>query len=124
MEVSEETVRSPAYCDHNGIASGIGDVLPVPFAPTVMAPKVAYCRGNREGGEEPVSKNQIRSGEEMGGATRSGTAEPTSRDQNTRQERGQGKGKKKKVIREEEINGAHTEAARQSRAASPATRKN
>ena len=29
----------------------------------------------------------------MGGATRGGTAEPTSRDQNKRQERGQGKGK-------------------------------
>ena len=89
-----------------------------------MAPKVAYCRGKREGGEEPVSKHQVRSGDETGGATRGGTAELTSRDQNARQERGQGKGKKRKVTREEEINGAQTEAARQSRAASPATMQN
>ena len=33
-----------------------------PFVPTVMAPKLAYRRGKREGGEEPVSKHQIRSG--------------------------------------------------------------
>ena len=26
-----------------------------PFVPTVMAPKLAYRRGKREGGEEPVS---------------------------------------------------------------------
>ena len=31
--------------------------------PTVMAPKLAYRRGKREGGEEPVSKHQIRSGD-------------------------------------------------------------
>ena len=34
-----------------------------PFVPTVMAPKLAYRRGKREGGEEPASKHQIRSGE-------------------------------------------------------------
>ena len=34
-----------------------------PFVPTVMAPKLAYHRGKREGGEEPVSKHQIRSGD-------------------------------------------------------------
>ena len=34
-----------------------------PFVPTVMAPKLAYRRGKREGGEEPVSKHQIRSGD-------------------------------------------------------------
>ena len=34
-----------------------------PFGPTVMAPKLAYRRGKREGGEEPVSKHQIRSGD-------------------------------------------------------------
>ena len=28
-----------------------------------MAPKLAYRRGKREGGEEPVSKHQIRSGD-------------------------------------------------------------
>ena len=33
----------------------------------------------------------------MGGATRGGTAEPTSRDQNKRQERGHGRGMKQKV---------------------------
>ena len=33
------------------------------FVPTVMAPKLAYRRGKREGGEEPVSKHQIRSGD-------------------------------------------------------------
>ena len=89
-----------------------------------MAPKLAYCRGKQEGGEEPDSKDQIRSGDEMGGTGRGGTAEPTLRDQNTRQGRGQGKGKNIKVTREEEINDAQTEAARQSRAASPATRRN
>ena len=34
-----------------------------PFVPTVMAPKLAYHRGKREGGEEPLSKHQIRSGD-------------------------------------------------------------
>ena len=34
-----------------------------PFVPAVMAPKLAYRRGKREGGEEPVSKHQIRSGD-------------------------------------------------------------
>ena len=34
-----------------------------PFVPTVMAPKLAYRRGKREGGEEPVSKHQIRPGD-------------------------------------------------------------
>ena len=34
-----------------------------PFVPTVMAPKLAFRRGKREGGEEPVSKHQIRSGD-------------------------------------------------------------
>ena len=33
------------------------------FVPTVMAPKLAYRRGKREGGDEPVSKHQIRSGD-------------------------------------------------------------
>ena len=33
------------------------------FVPTVMAPKLAYRRGKREGGEESVSKHQIRSGD-------------------------------------------------------------
>ena len=33
------------------------------FVPTVMAPKLAYRRGKREGGEEPVSKHQVRSGD-------------------------------------------------------------
>ena len=32
-----------------------------PFAPTVMAPKLVYRLGKREGGEEPVSKHHIRS---------------------------------------------------------------
>ena len=50
----------------------------------------------------------------MGGATRGETAETTSRDQNTRQERGQGKGDNRKSHREEKIIGALTEAARQS----------
>ena len=34
-----------------------------PFVPTVMAPKLAYRLGKWEGGEEPVSKHQIRSGD-------------------------------------------------------------
>ena len=33
------------------------------FVPTVMTPKLAYRRGKREVGEEPVSKHQIRSGD-------------------------------------------------------------
>ena len=33
------------------------------FVPTAMAPKLAYRRGKREGGEEPASKHQIRSGD-------------------------------------------------------------
>ena len=35
-----------------------------PFGPTVMAPKLAYRRGKRERGEVPVSKRQIRFGDE------------------------------------------------------------
>ena len=34
-----------------------------PLVPTVMAPKLAYRRGKREGREEPVSKHQICSGD-------------------------------------------------------------
>ena len=34
-----------------------------PFVPTVMGPKLVYRRGKREGGEEPVSKHQIRPGD-------------------------------------------------------------
>ena len=34
-----------------------------PFVPTVMAPKLAYRREKLEGGEEPVSKHQIRPGD-------------------------------------------------------------
>ena len=59
----------------------------------------------------------------MEGATRRGTADPKLRGQNTRQERGQGKGENRKSHREEEDIGAQTEAARQSRAALHATRK-
>ena len=33
------------------------------FVPTVMVPKLEYRRGKREGGEEPVSKHQIRYGD-------------------------------------------------------------
>ena len=33
-----------------------------PFVPTAMTPKLAYRRGKREGGEEPVSKHHIRFG--------------------------------------------------------------
>ena len=33
-----------------------------PFVPTVMAPKLPYRPGKREGAKEPVSKHQIRSG--------------------------------------------------------------
>ena len=33
------------------------------FVPTVMAPKLTYHGGKREGGEEPVSKHQIRYGD-------------------------------------------------------------
>ena len=35
-----------------------------PFVPTIMAPKLAHRRGKGEGGEEPASKHQIRSGNE------------------------------------------------------------
>ena len=48
----------------------------------------------------------------MNGATRGGTAEPTSREQNTRQERGQGKRENWKSRREEENFGAQNKAAR------------
>ena len=48
----------------------------------------------------------------MAEATRGGTAEPTSRCQNTNQERGQGKGDNIKSQKEEEIIGAQTETAR------------
>ena len=34
-----------------------------PFVPTVMTPKLTHRRGKREGGEEPVSKHQIRPGD-------------------------------------------------------------
>ena len=34
-----------------------------PFVPTAMTPKLAYRRGKREGGEEPVSKHQIHPGD-------------------------------------------------------------
>ena len=34
-----------------------------PFVPTAIAPRLAYRRGKQEGGEEPVSKHQIRSGD-------------------------------------------------------------
>ena len=60
----------------------------------------------------------------MGGATRGRTAELASRDQSTRQERGQGKGDNRRSYKEEEIIGAQTKAARKSRAAPPATKKN
>ena len=59
----------------------------------------------------------------MGGAGRGGTAEPTSRDQNTTQKRRQGKGDNIKSHRKENIIGAQTEATRQSRAAPPATKR-
>ena len=59
----------------------------------------------------------------MGGAKRGGTAEPTSRDPNTRHGRVHGKGHNRKSQREEENTSAQTEAARQSRAAPPATSK-
>ena len=49
-------------------------------------------------------------------------SEPTSRDQNTRQEWGQGKGDKKEIYKEDEVLGAQTEVARQSRAPPPATK--
>ena len=55
---------------------------------------------------------------------RGGTAEPTSRDQRTRKERGKGKGDSRKSHREEEIIGVQTKAARKSRAAPPATKQN
>ena len=51
----------------------------------------------------------------MGGATRGGTAEPMSRDRNTRQERGQGKGDERKSHKEEETLDPQTEAARQTK---------
>ena len=59
----------------------------------------------------------------MGGATRGGTAEPTSRDQNKRREREQGNGSETKSHKQEENLGAQTEAARQSRAAPRATER-
>ena len=34
-----------------------------PFVPTAMTPELAYRRGKREEGEEPVSKHQIRPGD-------------------------------------------------------------
>ena len=59
----------------------------------------------------------------MRGATRGGTVEPTSRDQNTRQEWGQGKGDIRKSHEYEDIFGVQKEAARQSRAAPLATKQ-
>ena len=56
----------------------------------------------------------------MGGATRGVRAEPTSRGQNTRQVRGWERGDYRTSHREEELIGAQTEAAKQSRVASPA----
>ena len=41
-----------------------------PFVPTVVAPKLAYRRGKQEGGEEPVSKQQVRSGNRRWAARR------------------------------------------------------
>ena len=61
----------------------------------------------------------------MGGATRGVTAEPTSRDQNKRQERGQGKEHNKRRSHKKIRNfGAETEAARQSGAVPRATERN
>ena len=60
----------------------------------------------------------------MGGAGRGGSAEATSQDQNTRQEREQGKGDDRKLHREEKIVGAQTEIAKQTRAVPPTTKRN
>ena len=60
----------------------------------------------------------------MGRATWGETAKPTSRDQNTRQERRQRKRDEIERRRKEEMIGAQTEAARQSRVAAPATKLN
>ena len=50
--------------------------------------------------------------------------EPTSRDQNTRQKWGQGKGGKKDIYKEDEVLGVQTDVARQSRVVPPATKRN
>ena len=60
----------------------------------------------------------------MGGAGRGGSAELTSQDQNTRQERDQGNGDYRKLHRGEEVIGAQTEAAKQTIAVPPVTKRN
>ena len=60
-----------------------------------MPPKLAYRRGKREGGEESVSKRQIRTG---GGrwAGQRGVRRGQEKGESRRQEWGQGKGKNRK----------------------------
>ena len=64
-----------------------------PFVPTIMAPKLADRRGKREGGEEPVSKHQIRSGDGRWAGRRGvGRLNPRRYTKIKGKKRGQGKG--------------------------------
>ena len=62
-----------------------------PFVPTVKANKLLqHRRGKREEGEAPVSKHQTQLGRVRWASRRGGgKAEPSSRDQKLRRERGQ-----------------------------------
>ena len=128
---SEETVRSPGVLrPANGISGVVSGALPVESTSqtartnshgtkTGVPPRKA--RGRK--GACELAPDSFRE-RKMDGTTRGGTAELTSRDQNTRQERGQGKRDKGRSHKEEEILGAETEAAKQSRATPPATKRN
>ena len=92
-------------CDHNGIADDIGGALPVESTSQTVGTnghdtKTGVppwkARGRREACEQtPDSPRRWK----MGRAMQGGTAEPTSREQNTRQRRGQGKGENRESHR-------------------------
>ena len=54
MVITAQRMASAVHCQLNPQVR--------PFVPTVMVLKLAYRRGKREGGQEPVSKHKIRSG--------------------------------------------------------------
>ena len=75
-----------------------------PFVPTVMAPKLAYSRGKREGGEEPVSKHKIRPGDRIWEGRRGVGRLNPRRETNTKGRNGDsGRGKIEKVTEKRKI---------------------
>ena len=96
-----------------------------PFVPTIVAPKLAYRRGKREGEEEPVSKYQLCSGDGRWAGRRGvGRLDPRRETKVQGKDRDRERGKIAKNHKEEDNFGAQTEAARKSTAAPPATKQN